>query len=542
MEDFDEGKRKRLNKVEQMLMDVDYGGHEGYIPSDFALDFVNFIKLVNHPDGEQNKSPVIHFKLLDLIARESGSHFANMIFRGSGKTTVMGEYLILYIAVYGKLPKIGRVGLAMYVSDSLENGVKNMRKNLEYRWENSEFLQRYVPQTKFTDNRWEFHNADGRTFIVKGYGATQGIRGVKEMGVRPRLALLDDLVSDDDARSPTVISSIEDTVYKAVDYALDPQHRLVIWLGTPFNQKDPLYKAIASGAWKSNVFPICEEWPCKREEFRGAWEDRFSYDYINEQYLKAKALGRVDTFNQELMLQIMSEDDRLIKDHDIMWYDYERVMKNLHYFNIYITTDFATSEENSADFSVISVWGLNSIGSWYWLDGFCEKVLMDKSIGKLFQLAQKWSPQSVAVEVSGQQKGFIRWIQQTMEDKNIYFTLAKQIGSEQLGIRPEKDKMSRFLTNVVPLFKARKFYFPLMLREHPALVEGINEIEKATFNGFKSKNDDFIDTLNQLPEIEVWRPSSTPEVDEQKEKENEDSFIWGDSLEEEGPADSSYFV
>jgi hypothetical protein len=83
----------------------------------------------------------------------------------------MGEYLFLYLAVYGKLPGFGEINLALYVSDSIENGVKNMRKNLEYRWENSDFLRKYIPVIKFTDIRWEFTNIDGKKLIVKGYGA-----------------------------------------------------------------------------------------------------------------------------------------------------------------------------------------------------------------------------------------------------------------------------------------------------------------------------------------------------------------------------------
>lgn len=50
-------------------------------------------------------------------------------------TTVMGEYLFLFLATYGEIPGFGKIDLALYVSDSIENGVKNMRKNLEFRWE-----------------------------------------------------------------------------------------------------------------------------------------------------------------------------------------------------------------------------------------------------------------------------------------------------------------------------------------------------------------------------------------------------------------------
>lgn len=491
--------------VEDFLNAVTYELDVDYLPSDFSLEFVTFIKLVNGVQGEENKTPVMHYKMLDTIT-DGGRRIANMCYRGSAKTTVMGEYLFLFIAVYGHIPGFGPVPLALYVSDSIENGVKNMRKNLEFRWENSEFLRKYVPETRFTDIRWEFRNVDGKMFIVKGYGAKTGVRGAKEMGTRPVLAVLDDLISDEDARSQTVINAVEDTVYKAVNYALHPKRNMVIWSGTPFNQKDPLYKAVSSGAWTSNVFPVCETFPCTEAEFRGAWDDRQGYDYVKGEYEKAVKLGMVHTFNQELMLRIMSEEDRLVKDSDIRWYTHAAVLRNLNKFNFYITTDFATSAKQASDYSVISVWAYNNVGDWFWVDGVCKRQKMGNNINDLFRLASKWKPDSVGIEVSGQQGGFIDWILEQMITRNIYFPLGSDNNSNEPGIRPNTNKMQRFNV-VLPLFQAGKMYFPKELKGTPEMAECMNELSLASPSGFRSKNDDFIDTISQLASLTPWKPS-----------------------------------
>jgi len=520
--------------VEAYLNEIDYTVDPSYVPSDFALEFVTFIKLVNGVDGEENKTPLIHYKMLDTIAF-GGTLIANLCHRGAAKTTIMGEYLFLFLAVYGELPEFGKVSLALYVSDSIENGVKNMRKNLEFRWHNSDFLKFYAPVAKFTDIRWEFQNRDGNTFIVKGYGAKTGVRGAKEMGVRPQLAVLDDLISDEDARSATVIAAVEDTVYKAVDYALHPKKKMMIWSGTPFNAKDPLYKAVESGAWAVNVFPVCAEFPCSREEFLGSWPDRFTYDYVNDQYQKALKLGKIDTFNQELMLRIMSDEDRLIQDHDIRWYSRDAVFKNKHRFNFYITTDFATSVTEASDFSVISVWAYNNNGDWFWVDGVCQRQLMDANINDLFRLSQEYRPQQVGVEVSGQQKGFISWIQNEMINRNIWFPMASDNNSNQPGIRPTTNKLQRF-NIVVPWFKAGKIYFPKEMQSAKPVAEAIEELSLASPSGFRSKHDDFIDTISQLASLTPWKPTELGnlksgdgdiwELDEEDLETNElDSYI-----------------
>lgn len=504
-------------KVEEYLNATDYSDDPNYVPSAFALEFVTFIKLVNGAQGEENKTPTVHYKMLDTIT-QGGKRVINLCHRGIAKTTVMGEYLFLYLATYGDLPGFGPVDLALYVSDSIENGVKNMRKNLEFRWENSEFLKEYVPETHFTDIRWEFKNADGKSLVVKGYGAKTGVRGAKEMGKRPQLAVLDDLISDEDARSATVIAAVEDTVYKAVTYALHPKKNLIIWSGTPFNSKDPLYKAVESGAWGVNVFPVCEQFPCEEKDFRGSWPDRFNYAYVKEQYDTAVKLGMLHTFNQELMLRIMSDEDRLIQDGDIGWYKIDAVLRNKQKFNFYITTDFATSERQKSDYSVISVWAYNNVGDWLWVDGIVARQLMDKNIDDLFRLAQKWKPQQTGVEINGQQKGFIAWILEKQMDRNIYFGLASERGSSEPGLRRSSDtsKLAAFQM-VVPLFKTRKVFFPVEYKTDPRIVEFINELSLASVGGFKSKHDDCIDTASQLSKLQAWKPSEEAPLVETKD-------------------------
>lgn len=511
-------------KVEDYLNQTNYQEDPKYVPSEFALEFVTFIKLVNGAQGEEHKTPLVHYRMLDTITN-GGRRVVNLCHRGIAKTTVMGEYLFLYLAVYGAIPGFGKISLALYVSDSIENGVKNMRKNLEFRRDNSDFLKEYIPEIRFTDIRWEFTNADGHVFIVKGYGAKTGVRGAKEMGTRPQLAVLDDLISDEDARSITVISAVEDTVYKAVTYALHPTKNMIIWSGTPFNAKDPLYKAVESGAWKVNVFPVCEQFPCEEADFKSSWPDRFTYKYVRTQYDEAVKLGMVQTFNQELMLRIMSEEDRMIQDGDIGWYKLDAVLRNKNRFNFYITTDFATSEKQKADYSVISVWAYNNVGDWLWVDGICKRQLMDKTVDDLFRLAQAFKPQSVGIEVSGQQGGFVTWVQGQMLERNIFFPLASQDNGSDPGIRPNTNKLVRFNT-VVPLFKARKIFFPIERKTEAPMAEAVNELGLVSVSGFRSKHDDFIDTISMLSSLTPWKPSEEAPLIASSNKDGKGDGMW----------------
>ena len=101
-----------------------------------------------------------------------------------------------------------------------------MRDSLESRYNNSPFLQQYIPDVKITENYWKFTNRDGHTLVVNGYGANTGIRGTKKQGVRPQIAILDDLLSDKDAKSPTVIADIE-TANKIINNILSNEYTVI---------------------------------------------------------------------------------------------------------------------------------------------------------------------------------------------------------------------------------------------------------------------------------------------------------------------------
>jgi hypothetical protein len=122
-----------------------------------------------------------------------------------------------------------------------------MRKALEYKFNNSDFLQQYLQEIKFTDIRWEFIRKDGSSLVVSAYGGKTNIRGTRENGSRPVLALLDDIITDADARSPTETENIKTNINSSLEAALHPKRRKIIWNGTPFNAADPLYVTAESG-------------------------------------------------------------------------------------------------------------------------------------------------------------------------------------------------------------------------------------------------------------------------------------------------------
>jgi hypothetical protein len=132
----------------------------------------------------------------------------------------------------------------------------------------------------------------------------------------------------------------------------------------------------------------------------------------------------------------------------------------------------------------------------------------------------------VGIEITGQQKGFISWIQDEMLSRNIFFPLAKEENATELGLRPNTNKMVRFNV-VVPWFKARKMFFPIERKTEPTMIECVNELSLAAVSGFRSKHNDFIDTISQLASLQTWRPSEEAPMVPDDDNKRDGSKLWG---------------
>lgn len=546
--------------IQEHLNNIDYS-FKDYVPSEDSLKVLNFIKIIN--DGrEENESPLVHCQMIDKIISPS-SRVAIMASRGLSKSSLI-EYVCLYLACFEELGCIKKPTFIMYIADSIENGVKRFRSSLELKYANSSYLQQLIPNKNIkylatdtksdkefelsendlndisnagrsiTDVKITFINQNGTPLCIRNYGIKTGIRGTREFGTRPSIAFLDDLLKEEDARSETIINSIDNIIYQSIPYALHPSKQKIVWLGTPFNESDPLYKSIESGRWDSLVLPICEKFPCAKEEFKGAWEDRFPYEVVNQFYQDALAQGNANGFYQELMMSVINDDNVLIKKDNIILLDRSKNEHPMGMFNYYITTDLAVSTKEAADNSVISVWAYTSNEDFILVDGFCGKITVDEFIKNLFNFVSKYKPLQVGIEVTGQQAGFVQWIQNEQYKTQIYFNIKE--------IRPNKDKYSRFL-GFAPYYHRKKIKFSYEIQKNTKYYEEMNnELFKVTVNdGFKSKHDDILDTHSMLQYLDLYAPSHNSDAIPTLKFTPSGDYYWDNVPKKSGSGNFDYF-
>ena len=208
------------------------------------------------------------------------------------------------------------------------------------------------------------------------------------------MIIADDVIKNEaDAYSETIMHNVTTALMSDARNAMRSKNTQYVLINTPFHKLDPIYMMIESGGYTPLVTPICKEIyeDMPKEEFIGLWEDMHDYESVMKRYQEAVATNSTRSFNQELMLRVSNEEDRLVTDDMIQWYDRNLLVKLIDGYSLYITTDFTTTSAAKSDFSAMGVWAVSSNDDWFLLDLCLRRQELQQQYDELFRLVRTWS-------------------------------------------------------------------------------------------------------------------------------------------------------
>ena len=555
----------KIITVDKLLDNIDLA-LDWYVPSDFAIEFIIFIRLVLGEEPE-NTSPKAHYFFIDCVFQQPNVKPFFMIrnidydelkdrvvilaSREFSKSTLVA-YLILYMAAKGKVPGFGKVNYGLYVADSMRNNVETTMTTIKKVYQESKYLKSLFEDTRLIQTEVSFvrkpttrkeidayqqainveklkpDEVPGRmkrTFTLVGIGANTGGRGSRDGLARPDFTIFDDMLpSEAEANSDVILAKVESTIESDILPGMNNNGNFSIMIGTPYSKKDPVYRRIEQGTWLPVVFPRGNMLPEDEKTFISVWEDRHSYKNCRKDYvraMKAKEAGdgsKMRSLLQEHYLRISSDEDRMITDSMIQWFNRVDIEKRLSQYNVYMTTDFTTTGTSGSDMSGIALWALGSNNDIFLLDLCLRKQELEEQYEEVFRMNKYWSKNStrsitIGIEVDGQQKGHIYSIKERMIRKNEWMSIGKQKGakpgSEGILSRLEKGNKHWRFRMMLPLFQNKKIWFPRELEDTPDMRELLDEIKYATYSGFGTRHDDGVDLISQLGMMDMQFPMSS---------------------------------
>lgn len=546
---------------------------KNYKPSQQAFEFFAIIRVFFGEDFEI-ASPKFHYFIVDMLfgnvkkedfpystdicdkIKINPTRIGIIAARGTAKSTITTLFYPIYAAVKGETPITGKLSHMLILSDSQKGGARDQALIMGNSVEKSKFAKEWFESIRYTESEVELVRKgntpiEQRHMLIKYKGAqTGGIRSGSRnpvTGDRYAIIIADDVIKNEaEAYSETIMHNVTTALTSDALNAMRAKKTQLVLINTPFHKKDPIYMMVESGMYTPLVVPICKKIDDYLEEdaFDGVWTDMHDYTSVMERYLNAKGSNSTRAFNQELMLRVANEEDRMVTDTMIQWYDRNLIMSLLDGYSLYVTTDFTTTSAAKSDFSALAVWAVSSNNDYFLLDVCVRRQELGEQYNELFRMVRTWGKGGryieVGIEVDGQQKAHLFNIKQMMQKQNLYFSFARQKGAPPgregiLSAASGTNKLERF-RYILPKFQNMKFYFPEQLKDNKDMIEGLKQVKGATHAGFTS-SDDFCDCVSQLEMMDIREGSGVDDLPYKETGKSRD--VWGDMWDKEDTSGSS---
>jgi len=272
--------------------------------------------------------------------------------------------------------------------------------------------------------------ADGHQFRIQAKGSEQKVRGIKWKNMRPDLIVCDDLEEDEQVMSP----ERREKFRKWFMNALLPCGSDTCWVrvvGTILHLDSMLQRLLEDPTWKSLLFRAhSSDWS------EILWPEKFSKKRLKKIRKGFKAQNNLDGWSQEYLNRPVATGNAYFnKDY---FFDFERddsgqsMLPNLEYF---ATADFAISEKEKADYTVIMVAGVDPDGRIYIVDVRRGRWDGEAIIEELIATQKMWNPHVFTLESGQISKSLAPYLNTEMTRQNVYMNI--------IPMTPTKSKTMR---------------------------------------------------------------------------------------------------
>ena len=407
--------------------------------------------------------------------------------RGFAKSTISSVIYPLWLAV-GQL----RYKNIMIISASEGLAVELLRK-IKVELESNETILKYFGDLR-TDKWSETHIIvkGGINIVAKGAGAQ--IRGF-----RPDCVILDDIETDEGVLSEDTRRKLKDWLFKSCLNTLLPGGQLMI-IGTILSPLSLLSDLLtANNSWEKKKYMAYLDGV--EVEGHELWPSMWPHKALQQRKMEIGSFA----FSSEYMNNPVDDGVLPIKDSQIRYWD--NLPDNLNY---YIALDPAYSEDESSDYKVAVVVGVDALMNRYLVHYVRTHASMTDYMEKVLNLWKIHSGQVIGLGVpcSGTEREFFRSFQEYCQRKDCFppFQELKNVFRDQTNVS-HRNKQRRIVASLQPLFEAGKYF----------IGEGHEEAKDELLAIGSSRHDDVVDAMAYVEQMVMnLGDDATPKTEEKR--------------------------
>ncbi len=374
--------------------------------------------------------PDFHREIYSDLENTDINFLELVAFRGSAKSTIASVAYPLWCAVFKKKNFI------ILTSDT-KTQVKLMITNIINELENNELIRQDFGDFQ-GDEEWTATNIflkNGVRIMSRSRG--EKVRGLRHLQFRPDLIVCDDVENIDQVRTKEGRDKTEEWFLSDVQPALDNKVGKIVLIGNLLHT-DSFYMRMKNKIIEHGI-GVYKQYSLTDENGVSRWIEEFPQARINQ--IK-KAGSRY--YLREFELKIIPEEGRIIKK--VAYYDKLPKLQSLA-----IGTDFAISQQQTADYSAINVLGQGQDNNFYNLQNLSGRWGFNEQLGNIhgvYEALRKKYPDLPIV------LGFedVQYQRAAIEEYQ------RRYGIKPEGVKRTNDKRARLMT-IEPYFESGQIFF-----------------------------------------------------------------------------------
>lgn len=405
-----------------------------------ALDNELFAKTF-FPGASRQESPPMH-RQVDELLDDPRARLVNLLMpRDFAKTTKLRMFT-------GKRIAYGLSHTILYVAASETKASQNiqwLRNRIESKLgadgtTKAPLLSQVFslrPGKKWTELELEiFHSNLEQPIWVLGVGITSdSIRGINFDDYRPDLIVLDDILTDENAKTKDARDKIADLVMGAVKNSLSPAtespNAKLVMLNTPQDVDDIATRAEKDQEWATLKLPCWtpDTLDAPPDEQMSAWEARHPSVTLRAEKNAAIAANRLSVFCREKEVRIITKENSLFRS---TWLNFVEAADMPKFGEAVLSIDPVPPPDQQDvkkknilknDFEVHHVWRRHE-GNFYLMESDAMRGHTPSwSVASVFRMARKWRVSRIIVEGVAYQKT-LKWIlEEEMKKRSQWFTV-----------------------------------------------------------------------------------------------------------------------
>jgi predicted phage terminase large subunit-like protein len=349
---------------------------------------------------------------------------------------------------------------------------------------------------------------DGYKFRIIAKGSEQKVRGLKWRNKRPNAILCDDLENDEIVMNKDRREKFKHWMLKAL-IPCGSDNAIIRVVGTILHMDSFLENILNDSSWTSKRYRAHNDdfsfllWPEKFSEAR--------LRTIREDYVKQ---GVPEGYSQEYLNYPIDEENAYFRKEDFMPYDPAELEDTHLYY--YSAIDFAITNKERSDYTVIATVGVDSANNIYIVD--IRKGRWDglEIINEMFSVHNRYKPEIFTAESGMIEKSLGAFIKEEMFKRGIFLNLNP--------MTPVKDKQTR-ARSIQARMRAGGVYF-----DHNASY--FDSLQQEMLRFPRDVHDDQVDALAWIgltldKKIEGMTPQERQEEDYLDDEGYEDFTLTG---------------